>query len=188
LRCITCQKLSFGLICKECQNRLLKPTFIKRVSKSGLNVYSFYAYSEIKNLLLTKHQPIGAFVYKILAQNSFAVYKNELNLQAYLVPIDDNIDNGYSHTAILAHKLKTKNLKPLFGSLRAQNRLSYSGKSLDFRENNPRDFKYKGIKGADIILIDDIITTSSTISQAHEVIKKSGSNPIFALTLADAQY
>jgi len=51
---------------------------------------------------------------------------------------------------------------------------------------NPRDFKMKNFKEESVILVDDIITTGSTLSQAVEVLKSNKKEVLFCLTLADA--
>ena len=103
------------------------------------------------------------------------------------VAIDDFPQSGYSHTAILANALKSKNIKIRFGALRAKNRVNYSGKTLEYRLNNPRDFVYTPGNLKNVILIDDIVTTTTTIFQAKEAVLKTGSIPLFGLTLADAR-
>ena len=39
----------------------------------------------------------------------------------------------------------------------------------------------------DVILIDDIVTTGSTLEEAHDALKKHDVNVLFALVLADAK-
>ena len=138
-------------------------------------------------LLLSKYEYIGNSIYTVLAKNSFKKFSKNFSSFATVVPIDDTINRfGYAHTAILARSMKTTYLKPKFNILKARNRVHYAGKSLSFRLQNPRDFIYKG-KKEDIILIDDIVTTGVTLKEAFCVCKRSGANPLFALTLADAK-
>ena len=189
MRCILCEDFSFSLICKRCQKEFLKPSFSTRVLSNGFKIYSFYRYGDIENLLTTKHTLLGFFVYKILAKNSFSFFAKEFSFDSlvYAIGIDDHTKSGYSHTAILAKSLKSKKIKPLFNTLRAKNRVNYSGKTLDFRLKNPRNFKYSFKKDIDVIIVDDIVTTGTTINEAVITLKKNGVNPLFALTLADAR-
>ncbi len=69
----------------------------------------------------------------------------------------------------------------------AKNRVNYSGRSLQYRLDNPRDFVYKGKSGIDVILVDDIITTGITLQEAQKVLIEKGVNVLFALTLADVE-
>jgi len=69
----------------------------------------------------------------------------------------------------------------------AKNRVHYSGKGLQFRLENPRDFVYKGKSNIDVILVDDIITTGITLQEAQKVLIQNGVNVLFALTLANVE-
>jgi len=102
------------------------------------------------------------------------------------VAIDDTVKSGYSHTAILNKALKSKNINPLYNKLRAKNPISYSGKSKEFRLLNPRDFIVKSFAAKEIILVDDIITTGSTLTQAIQAMKAVKKEVVCCLTLADA--
>ncbi len=190
MRCLSCQKLSFNTFCKECQTSLLKPNITKRVVGT-LDVYSFYKYSNIENMLLTKHTSLGYRVFSAISKITFKPFINELILnddrEIYIVGVDENVKNGYSHVALLTHSMKTKYSKVLQASLLSSNNIKYSGKTLQFRLENRRNFIYNGKKDIDVILIDDIITTGTTLQEAKEVLQKDGVNVLFALTLADAQ-
>uniref|UniRef100_UPI003C6BE51D ComF family protein n=1 Tax=Campylobacter helveticus TaxID=28898 RepID=UPI003C6BE51D len=102
--------------------------------------------------------------------------------------LDDIVENGlYSHAAILAKALKSQFIKPIFGALHAKNKVSYSGKSLEFRRKNKRKFKLlKEIKYP-VILVDDIVTTGLSLLEAKEILEKNKISVLFALVLADAK-
>ncbi len=103
----------------------------------------------------------------------------------YIIGVDEYVRSGYAHVAILTKSMKTPSSIPLFASLMAENRVHYAGKDLQFRLENPRDFKYTGKTNIDAILVDDIITTGITLQEAQKVLIASGVNVLFALTLAD---
>ena len=189
MRCILCESPSFTHICPTCQDGFLKPSIYKRKILNNIEVISFYKYQDIKNLLHTKHTDLGYYIYKILAQIAIAKFASEFEFDYPLVSIaiDDNIKSGYSHTAILNKALTCRDIKPLFNKLRATNEISYSGKSKEFRMMNPRNFKMKNFKEDNLILVDDIITTGSTLNQAVEVLKSNKKEVLFCLTLADAR-
>ena len=188
MRCHLCLRLSWQPLCKTCLSTILRPNPSFRVLDDGLKIYSFYSYSEISQLLHTKHTYIGAKIFAELGRHTFFEFLKtfELPRGIYAVPIDDHVRHGYSHSAILA-KATQPYLEPLYASLRARNALSYSGKSKAFRQANKRDFHITCNSGIDVILIDDIVTTGSTLQEAHEALKKHGVNVLFALVLADAQ-
>jgi len=189
LRCISCHKLSFETFCKKCQKELLQPSISKR-EVGSLSVYSFFKYQNIEDLLLTKHTPQGYIIYKALAKLTFRPFIKNFannNQKIYIIGVDEIIKNGYSHIAILTHQMKYKNIKILHNKLIAQNSIKYAGKTLQFRLANPRKFIYNGKSNIDAILIDDIITTGTTLQEANSILKQNGVNVLFALTLADAK-
>jgi len=188
MRCMLCESLSLSHICPTCQDLYLKPSIYKRKLSNSIEVISFYKYSEIKKFLHTKHTDLGFYIYNILAKNSFRKFTNKFEFPHAItsIAIDDNIKSGYSHTAILNKALKSKNIKPLFNKLRAKNSISYSGKSREFRVLNPRNFEIKKFYEKEIILVDDIITTGTTLTQATQTIHSNKKEVLFCLTLADA--
>jgi len=188
LKCILCESFSFTHICDYCQETFLTPSIYKRKLLNNIEVISFYKYKDIKNLLHTKHTDIGYYIYSILAKNSLKLFAQNFEYSNLVssIAIDDNIKSGYSHTAILNKSLKSRYIKPEFNSLRAKNPISYSGKSREFRLMNPRDFSFTQSSSKNIILVDDIITTGSTLIQAINTLQKSDKTPLFCLTLSDA--
>ncbi len=189
MKCIICKNYSFKIICFSCQKNFLHPTLSTRVLPDGFKIHSFYRYSDIEHLLKTKHTHVGASIYKILANLSFRQFGDSFSFEevVYALSIDDHVKHGYSHTAILSQALKSKNINPVFSSLRATNKITYSAKSLSYRLENPRNFKYSFKSDINAILVDDIVTTTTTINEAKNTLLIRGINPLFALTLADAK-
>ena len=187
MRCLSCHKLSISTFCKACKLKLLTPTVTKQ-SLNGLDVYSFFKYENIQDLLLTKYTSQGFKVYRALAKLSFKPFIQKFmaldNRTLYVMGIDENVKGGYSHVAQLTHALSHQNVNILHAKLMAMNRVKYAGKSLEFRLENPRAFECIGFKNMDVILIDDIITTGTTLKEAEKVLNKNGINVLFALTLA----
>ena len=185
--CIVCEKLSLSLICKNCQSSLLNPEIKYRNITKEVKLYSFYKYSEIIDLVLTKYDLIGSRVYKLLANNSFKKFGSSFNYpyQAYALAIDDNINKGYSHTSILSNALKGKNISILHNSLMSQNNIKYANKSLEFRLKNPRNFKWTNQVNIDVILVDDIVVSGTTMKEAIGTLELSKVNVLFAICLCD---
>lgn len=188
MKCLLCESLSLMHICKNCQELFLQPSIYKRKISNNIEVISFYKYSDIKNLLHTKHTDLGYYIYEILAKNSLKLFAQNFNYPTMVssIAIDDNIKSGYSHTAILNESLKSNKIKPLFSKLRANNSISYSGKSRGYRVMNPREFTLEDFSYEDVILVDDIVTTGLTLTQAIQVMQQKNKNVLFCLTLADA--
>ena len=187
MKCLMCESLSFTHICSSCQELFLKPSLYKRKLSNGTQVISFYKYREIKDLLHTKHTDLGYYIYNILAQNSFKKFAQEFKFTNKItsIAIDDHVESGYSHTAILNNSLNSSYIKPLHSHLRAKNRISYSGKSKEFRILNPRNFHFRNFQDKELILVDDIITTGATLYQATQTMRQNSKEVLFCLTLAD---
>lgn len=190
MRCLSCHRLSWYTFCKDCQEKLLKPSITKRVIGS-MDVYSFFLYRDIEDLLLTKHTPQGFKVYKALALFTFKPFMKNFILHyprdIYIIGIDENVKSGYSHVALLTSSMRAKGIKVLHSSILAKNNVNYSGKTLEYRLKNPRNFYYNSLKEIDAILVDDIITTGTTLKEAKEILEENGVNVLFALTLANVK-
>lgn len=190
MRCISCHSFTLLAFCDSCLKELSEQSWGVRKLENDFKVYYFYKYNEIKHLLHSKHHFYGYFVFNFLAKLSFSkfhhIFKPETKIN--VIALDDRVEKGlYSHTAILARALKSTFIKPIFAALHAQNNVSYSGKSLEFRRKNKRKFKLlKEIKYP-VILVDDIVTTGSSILEAKEILEKNKICVLFALVLADAK-
>ena len=187
MRCLSCHKLSIATFCETCQTNLLKPSITKQTFAS-LEVYSFFNYQHIEDLLLTKHTPQGYQLYRALARLSFRPFiKNFIEndpREVYVIGVDENVKSGYSHVALLTHEMRYRRVHIEHAKLMATNSVNYSGKTLQFRLENPREFEYKGKKDIEVILVDDIVTTGTTLKEATQTLERSGVEVIFALTLA----
>ena len=190
MRCYSCSKLNFKIICKICKEQLFVPT-IKTRKVGTMDVISFFRYSTLESLLHTKHKPEGYRIYKTLAKMTMKPFIEEfvenVDSDVYIVGIDEYVKSGYAHVALLTRAMKTKYSIPQHSVLMAKNRVNYSGKTLQYRLEHPRDFVYTGKRNVDVILIDDIITTGITLQEAQKVLMENGVNVLFALTLADVE-
>ena len=190
MRCYSCAKLSFKIICNACKKNLF-PTTIGTRTVGTLDVIYFYKYTHLESLLLTKHKPEGYRVYKALSRMTLKPFIEEFleadDRTVYIVGVDEYVKSGYAHVGVLTHQMKSKTSIPQHAALMAQNRVNYAGKSLQFRLENPRNFDYIGKKDVDVILVDDIITTGITLQEAQKVLTQSGVNVLFALVLADVE-
>lgn len=190
MRCLSCRKFSLDVICDRCHMQLLKPTVSTR--KAGtLDVISLFGYRTVAPFLLRKHGPVGYRLYRYFARKQIApfleAFAEGIDERVWLVGVDEYPASGYSHTAILTRYGRVEKMPNLPGALVARNRVNYAGKTLRYRLENPRDFLYRGPSGIRAVLIDDIVTTGVTLQEAHSLLRRSGVEVVFALTLADAR-
>lgn len=186
MRCMSCQQFSFSILCKKCQETLFTPNLYKKELAKNFFVYSFYNYEEIEELIQSKYYFHGDRVYKILAELSFKKFAQTFTYAKTIqaIPIDDHTLHDFSQTALLTKYLKSKFITPKYNQLKATNRVKYAGKNLKFREQNPRKFVYHGLPHQEVILVDDLITTGTTLLEARKTLLKSKVTPLFALTLS----
>ncbi len=191
MRCIACHKLSKDIVCPQCRDIFLSPGIHRR--KIGtLDVVSLFGYKEIEPFILSKHTSTGYRIYKFFGKFFIAPFIEEFakksNGNISIVTIDDNVKSGYSHTALLTHSIVYPSVEVLHSALLATNRVNYAGKSLEFRLQNPRNFRYNGKASGSVILVDDIITTGTTLQEAHTLLRSHGVDVLLAMTLADAKF
>lgn len=189
MKCMVCERWSLTHICPHCQESLLTPRLHTRKILGSIPVYSFFPYDEIESLLLTKHTDIGYYIYTILAKRSMSRFSQEWSYENRVasIGIDDDAKGGYSHTAVLNRALQSSRIKPYYSKLRSSNHHKYAGKSVEERLMNPRQFRYKSFDESEVILVDDIVTTGTTLSEAAETLHANGKKVILCLTLTDAQ-
>ncbi|WP_297961329.1 ComF family protein [uncultured Campylobacter sp.] len=205
MRCVNCGAFSLRTICAACAANLAECRLGMR-QVEGFSVFYYYGYSEIRELILSKHHEYGAAVLARIASLSLAKFPlhlqreisaNPQNYEAFkttdgvfkfnAVPLDDDARSGYSHTAILARALKSELIEPKFHCLRAQNRVKYTGQSLEFRLKHKRNFKILTPPQFPVILVDDIITSGLSMLQARESLIDGGFMPVCGLVLANAK-
>lgn len=189
MKCLSCEQLSLKIICNKCQTILLQPSFHKRELQKDFYNYSFYSFSEIEDLITSKYYFHGDKVFNILASLSFKKFASnfKFNELVYSIGIDEHSRHEFSQTAILSRSLKSKNIKPIYNSLKATNIVKYAGHDLEFRKKNKRRFQ-TNLSNKKIILVDDLITTGTTILEAKRILEKKDNEVLFSLTLADAKF
>lgn len=190
MKCLNCGEFALLSLCEQCINELGEFSLGVRELKSDFKVYSFYKYRDIKHLIHSKHKFYGYFAFNALAQISFAKFKDFFAPQEFInaVALDDKVENGlYSHSAILAHHLKTKFVKPIYRVLHSRSKVRYSGQSIVFRQKHKRKYELLKKPKFPVILVDDIVTTGLSLCEAKEILEKNKISVLFALVLADAK-
>ncbi|MDR2639564.1 MAG: ComF family protein [Helicobacteraceae bacterium] len=187
MRCLLCSKASLSIICKECFEAIA--VYPRVHTLQNLKAITFYDYDDIAPLTNAKYYPFGSFALKRLAAKAFKPFFGDLKLenQAALIPIDDCVGSWYSHTAILAKAGAAGMVTPRFGALRAKSQAKYAGQTLAFRLSRPRRFVFKDFREQNAILLDDLITTGTTLLEAAAALEKRGKTALFAVALTHAQ-
>lgn len=125
---------------------------------------------------------------------SAAMARYNLNAVDILLPMPTTLlhrlDRGYNPSAFLARHLAKRIGKPCLSGIlkRKGHPKRQAGLSEeDRRENVKGTFRVRKeelIKGKTILLLDDVLTTGSTLSEAANELKKAGAKCVLALTLA----
>lgn len=190
MKCLTCGKFCLQVICKICLDSIpLRPS-VREVM--GVRVYCFYGYDDVSFLLNSKYYTIGSRILARLSDKAACYFAhNNSNSQALhtltLIGIDDFVRSYYSHTGVIMRAFaKHTAMKALYGQLKASKQVSYAGKPLSYRQANKRALSYTA-KAKDLAIVDDIITTGTSFSEAIEVCTQKGAKVHFALTLCNAQ-
>jgi len=185
---ISCNKCGFVLnnnICYHCNNNEIY--FEKLFSiglYSGLLKTLIYEYKYNKNKELSIifsnliYKKLGHINEKINFITSIPIHKEKLKLR------------GFNQAELFAKKISNKiGLKYLEILERVKNtKPQYSLSSLERKENLKNAFivNKKNVKSNNIILVDDIYTTGTTIREACIELKKAGINKIYIVVIARA--
>ncbi|MFH1198986.1 MAG: ComF family protein [Candidatus Omnitrophota bacterium] len=198
-------KINKPPFCHSCGRHLEKKSFAKHLCGACLKkplhfdrAFSPYVYEgTIENL-------IHEFKYKNKSHLGKILSKPMINfIKEYSLPIDyiDLIlpvplskarlrEREFNQAHILSAAIAEEFNKPLLdGALeRVRHTKTQTELGINQRFDNVRGsfaLKNKDIKGKNILLVDDVLTTGATCSEAARTLKESGANIVFALTLAN---
>lgn len=193
-KCYVCKKDGESL-CESCLRK-----FGKSVDTPHLYIKSVFSFKdrEIKRIIhAIKYYHRKDLVFpltKILAQElKIDLEKEGQNIEWVLVPIPmpkiRQYLRGYNQATIIAKELSNLTDIPVknnflirIKSPKRQVSTSTRGERL---RNQHNSFKIKGdAKNLNIILVDDVTTTGATLSEARNILLKSGARNVRAVTLA----
>jgi len=154
----------------------------------------------VKKLIYNfKYKPYLADLKKSLVELFYeSLIQNEIFQKAYkslpiLVPIplykERLRQRGYNHAQLLAEGLAKKfNLELIDALQRVKTTKSQFGLKLEDRKENLKNAfilnpEYK-IRNANIFLVDDILTTGSTLLEAAKILKRNGAKKVWGVVLA----
>jgi competence protein ComFC len=191
MRCFSCHRLSRSIICDACAASHFRSDHRTR-HIGTLDIHSFFRYSSIETLLLTKHTPVGWRLYRWMGEHFLRpfidTFAREQSSDIAIIGVDERPKGGYAHIATLTHPLRRiPRIEVQHATLIAGEDVSYAGQPLQYRVDHPREFRYTGPSNIEAILIDDIVTTGITLHEAWQVLQDAGVDVLFAVTLADAR-
>lgn len=197
--CFGCKEESNNSIslCNECIDKLNYATTEREFQVEDnevLKCYSVTFYSGIiKEMILNLKYRSDFEAGEVLA---FLMYKKIRDLDINIdfvtfIPMYKKDENkrGFNQSRFLAKELcKLSDLKLKETLLKTRSTKDQIGLSKEERNNNIKDcFKAineEYIKDKRILLIDDVLTTGSTVIEAVKILKKSGCIEIIVLTVA----
>ncbi|MBP5606498.1 MAG: ComF family protein, partial [Ruminiclostridium sp.] len=146
-----------------------------------------------------KHDPCGNTYYAFACGIAEAVLNKGITDDIDLIvpiPISANKmkERGYNQTELIAEELRFIILKPCINALskkkdtKEQKSLSYKDRIMNIKDSYEYSEKAGNITGKRILLIDDVCTTGSTLSEAASVLRSAGASKIYAASFARTRY
>ncbi|WPY01251.1 Putative ComF family protein [Candidatus Trichorickettsia mobilis] len=131
---------------------------------------------------------------KVLAKMLYYRYKSELVNIDLIVPVPmhkfKRLFRMYNQSYILAQELKIIINKPVDYRLLIKDKWTKSQTALSKKariQNIHGSIKFNQkhcIKGKNILLVDDVLTTGSTIKECSRLLKSNGAQCVYAITIA----
>lgn len=192
--CFTCKKGGVTL-CTDCLQKCRKSfdtpsPFIK-------SVYSFRdpVIKKIIHAIKYYHrrdliEPLtDALVLEIQKANGYKLITNGWTLVPIPMPIMRKYIRGYNHAeciaTILGKKCNMRMENTILTRILSPKRQVITRSRNERLKNQHNSFKVvKNVSGANIILVDDVTTTGSTLIEARRVLLQAGARSVVALTIA----
>ena len=214
--CLRCDKLSENILCDECvksKSYCKAKRFCRKCGKNGAFEHGFCneCYGQKRNYRLLR----TIVRYNEITKDLIHLFKYDQRLDCADYIINDIITNfpykrisfdyitcvpnhyfsfvkkGYHHTEYLAHGIEKKlNIPFKYFVKRVGFAYSQTHMSINKRAKNIENtFKLtlnENLKDKNILLVEDVITTGSTINEICKVLSKTSAN-IYVLSYADAR-
>jgi len=206
--CAVCGKISFELLCRECasdiekiENKICRycgrPLFLNDSDSRGCN------YCRDKNFKFYRHRSFAVYkgkIKKIIAKYKYSrinalkeiiiAFLIKTYTENYKFEKIDYIDTvPGEHMEVLCRGLSKSIRLPFAGNiLRVKEVLKQQGLDSVQRKSNIKEaFKVKNClltRRKNLMLVDDVWTTGSTLNEIAGVLKKAGAAKIYLLTFA----
>lgn len=185
-RCKVCGKyLEYGIICKDCEKYY-------HAYDRGFSVF-VYDEKMKKSIARFKYSDRQEYADMYALEMAGVISKVNISFDIVIpIPIHKKrfANRGYNQSALIAEKL-CKYLKINFSD-----KILYRGyntpplkeltrdKRIEVMKNSIKISDSIKVKGLDILLIDDIYTTGTTIDTCAKVLKENGANKVYFITVA----
>ena len=186
--------------CEECRKELVPYSGDFTVPGTDGFIACCYYEGKVKDAVLHfKHDPCGNTYYAFACGIAEAVLNKGITDDIDLIvpiPISANKmkERGYNQTELIAEELRFIILKPCINALskkkdtKEQKSLSYKDRIMNIKDSYEYSEKAGNITGKRILLIDDVCTTGSTLSEAASVLRSAGASKIYAASFARTRY
>ncbi|HUQ84894.1 MAG TPA: ComF family protein [Candidatus Limnocylindrales bacterium] len=194
--CIVCQRPSIGgLTHPICRGKYTPDGVFSSLVYIGVVKKLVYKFKYNPNLTDLKSTLLDLFHEGIIQKEAF--YKL-LDQESVLVPIPLSRSRmrkrGYNQAMILAKGIGEKwDISVIDCLERTRDTKTQVGLSKEEREKNIKGaFRIKPVFakaswGKQVFLVDDVVTSGSTIKEASKILKKAGVEKVYGLTLAHGQ-
>lgn len=193
--CGICQKGSIdGLTHPKCQAPQAIDGIISAIAYKGIVKKLLYQF-KYKPFLSDLKTPLGKLFYEgLIQQEAFAKFVSRENVLITAVPLHVSRERkrGYNQSELLGIELSRMLFLPYVSNLiirikqtKPQFELKKDARKENLKGAFSLNIKFKNkIKGKNIILVDDITTTGTTLRECAKVLKQSGAGKVIGVTLA----
>lgn len=189
--------------CKKCKKKLeymcTNYAYEEIINRKFENlIYAYFYIGIIREKLLEFKFKNKKFLYKFLSERLVnEIRKYCIQKFDYIIPVPISfkryLERGYNQSYLIAKFISKELNKPLIklGLIKVKNNLKQSTLKIDERLQNVKGaykvLNSKLINGKNILLVDDIYTTGTTVNECSKVLKASGANKIIVATIAKAK-
>lgn len=200
--CLICGKLVSAIWCRECKRKLQEKAIFKIENKEKKeyyfekHLYIFLYKDEIRKLLLDYKFNDKSYLYQIFSE---IIIKNKkicgiLKKYGIIMPVPIHHkrkkQRGYNQSALIARSIAKQIEELEYQDIleKIKDTVPQSSLKKEQRRKNAQNVyqikKKAKIKQKNIILLDDIYTTGSTVNAIAKVLKENGVKEILVLTIA----
>lgn len=177
-----------NIFCVDCKKKKYSFEFARSVGrydgvlKECIHLFKYYGEKELA-------KPLGKLLIDYLTKNE--EFRELIDL---IIPVplhkNDLRKRGFNQSVLLAKIIGNYFSIPVKEEVLIKKRLTPSQVNLSKKERDKNIFKAffinesKEVKEKNILILDDIFTTGSTVEECAKELKKAGTKNIFVLTLA----